>query len=170
MEQSDRRSSLPRLPWIQRGYSASPNALITTRTTGTLNISAHSGGLPAQTTLKQTACAPVTGAHPLVFLLHDYLTQRQVWPLTSALFKLLKHPSNKPHFYHSSIAVVEYLCIYLCTILRSLFIIVYLFMYLFIYWFCFLFSALWILNCRWTLKMLLFNETLYMHDSAVEGF
>lgn len=148
MEQSDRRSSLPRLPWIRWGCGASPN--ISRYDTDNRDFRHHER-LQNLNTLVVFLHKPhlnrlhaLPGAPPLVFLLHDYLTQRQVWPLTSALSKLLKHPSNKPHLYHSSIAVVEYLCIYLCTIFRSLFIIVYLFMYLFIY--CFGFFTLCVMD------------------------
>lgn len=138
------------------GYIEDTASLITTRTTGTFNIM-NDWRTWALTLvvflhkphLNRLHVLPVTGAPPLVFLLRDYLTQRQVWPPTSALSMLLKHPSNKPHFYHSSVTVVEYLFIYALFSI-FLFIIVYLFMYLFIYCFVFLFSVLWILNCRWT--------------------
>lgn len=112
------------------------------------------------------------GAPPLVFLLHDYLTQRQVWPLTSAL------SSSQSVHYTNLISTIPVLLLSTYVFIYALFSFPYLFnVYLFIYVFIYLFIYLvdyslcyWILNCRWPFKMLLLNENLYMHDSAVEGF
>lgn len=88
IEKSGHCSSLPRLPprgygtwdWTFQALSLRHRRSMTSQQS--LNIS---GGLPAQFThLTRLHVLPMTGAPPLVFLLHDYLTQRQVWPLTSA--------------------------------------------------------------------------------------
>lgn len=172
MEQSDRWSSLPRLPWIHWGYSIShydKDNRDFQHHEWLKNLSTHSGGLPAQTTLKQTACAPSDRSSspclPAPWLPHPEAGMTPNLCSVHALKAPIKQTSFLPFQCYC-----HWVFIYLCTIFH--FLIYYcVFIYVPIYLlFCFFILCVMDSELPLNLKMLLFNETLYMHDSAVEEF
>lgn len=146
-----------------------------TRTTGTFNdfFRASLLALLGFLTLKQTACASdAWGSAPCLpapWLPHPEASMTSNLCSVQALKASIIQTSFLPfqycwvlmylfmHYFHFPIYLM---CIYLFMYLS-----IYLFIYLVDYSLCYR-----ILNCRWPFKMLLFNENLYMHDSAVEGF